>query len=248
MFNSSSLVFALIILAVYNFATGGFDLQSTLLMLPGLIIALTLHEFAHAYAAYKLGDDTPKYQNRLNVNPISHMDLGGTLCLLFAGFGWGKPVQINPTNFKNPVKDEAKVALAGPLMNLFLSVIFAIIFAILNVIIIKTNSYERLNNGYIELSVTWQSILTMVSYGMILNIGLGLFNLLPFPPLDGSKILRAILRGKAREFLYRLEAYSGIIIIILFATHAASYILEPLSNSILNGLLNLINLIVGSAL
>ena len=247
MFESGNLIFALIILAIFNIARGGFDLETTLLMFPGLIIALTFHEFAHAFVAYKLGDDTPKYQNRLNVNPLSHMDLAGTLCLLFAGFGWGKPVQINPTNFKNPVKDEAKVAAAGPIMNFLLSIISAILFAIVYIIIIKTNSFNISSEG-IEVNIVWQSIITMISYCMVLNIGLGLFNLLPFPPLDGSKIFRALLKGKAREFLYSLERYSGIIIIILFATHAASYILSPLSNYILNALFSLIEMIVGTVI
>ncbi len=229
--NKSNLIIIFVILAAVLFFTNQIDIYSTVISLPGLIVALSLHEFAHAWMAVKLGDPTPKMQGRLNVNPLSHMDPIGTICLLFAGFGWGKPVQINPTNFRKPEKDSAKVALAGPVMNFMLSIISSIIYALLIVAAIKTGNYETGLTGYTYTGV-WGTLINIMLYSMFLNLGLCIFNLLPFPPLDGSKIFRAILRGKAKEFLYTLEKYSMIIIMILFATHATSYIISPIIEAI----------------
>ena len=229
--NKSTLIIIFVALAAYLFFTGQVDIYTTAISLPGLIIALSLHEFAHAWMAVKLGDPTPKMQGRLNVNPLSHMDPIGTICLLFGGFGWGKPVQINPTNFRNPEKDSAKVALAGPIMNFILSIVFSIIYALLMIGAIKTESYTVDTYG-LEYTGVWNTLINISMYAIFLNLGLCIFNLLPFPPLDGSKIFRAILRGKAKEFLYALERYSMIIIMILFATHAASYIISPIVEAI----------------
>ena len=126
-FDRNNIVILLIILAVFSLFRGGFDLQGTLMMLPGLILALTFHEYAHAKTADRLGDPTPEEQGRLTLNPLAHMDIAGTICLLFAGFGWGKPVQINGSYFRNPAKDNMKVALAGPVMNFILAFVLFII-------------------------------------------------------------------------------------------------------------------------
>lgn len=236
-FDEKNLLIVFIVLAIVLFLTNGINIQTTLMSLPGLIIALTLHEFAHAKTAVILGDDTPERQGRVNINPMSHMDPIGTLCLLLGGFGWGKPVQINPVNFKHPEKDSAKVALAGPLMNFILSIFSAILYALIYVIAYKTNNYLIDSQGFAHLNFTWETISNIVLYSMYLNLGLCIFNLLPFPPLDGSKIYRAVLKGKAKEFLYTLENYSWIIIMVLFITHAASYIITPISNFICNNIL-----------
>jgi len=177
--------------------------------------------------AVKLGDNTPKVQGRLNINPLSHMDPVGTICLLFGGFGWGKPVQINPTNFKRPEKDSAKVAFAGPVMNFILAIISSIIYALLIAFAIKNKCFEIGITGYNYTGV-WGPIISIAGYSMFLNLGLCIFNLLPFPPLDGSKIYRAFAHGKVKEFLYSLENYSMIIIMILFVTHVSSYIINPI--------------------
>lgn len=238
--NKSNLVIIFVIMAILAFARGQTSIEQTLLSLPGLLIALSLHEFAHAYTAYKLGDPTPEMQGRVTISPLAHLDPVGTICLLFAGFGWGKPVQINPMNFKNPEKDSAKVAAAGPIMNLLLSVIFAIVYGIVIVIGIKTDNYNTANA-----SLAYIVISNIVIYAMLLNIGLALFNLLPFPPLDGSKIYRAFLKGKAKQFLYFLERYSWLFIMILFMTHLASYIIIPIENWIVNNiLLPIINAVI----
>ena len=168
--------------------------------------------------------------------------------MLFAGFGWGKPVQINPTNFKRPEKDSAKVALAGPVMNLILAVISAVIYALIIVVAVKTKNYTIIK-GELEYNTAWDTLMNVAFYSMSINLGLAIFNLLPFPPLDGSKIFRAILKGKAKEILYSLEKYSMIIIMILFMTHAASYIISPIMEAIYGYVLEpIIYAILGFAL
>jgi len=245
--NKSNMIIIFVILAAVLFLTNQVDIYSTALSLPGLIFALSFHEFAHAWMAVKLGDPTPKLQGRLNVNPLSHMDLVGTICLLFAGFGWGKPVQINPTNFKHPEKDSAKVALAGPVMNFILAIVSSIIYALLIVGAIKTGNYVEGLTSFEYVGV-WDTLINIAIYSVFLNLGLCIFNLLPFPPLDGSKIFRAILRGKAKEILYSLEKYSMIIIMVLFATHATSYIITPIVNAIYDYILvPIISAILGIA-
>ena len=131
--NKNYIYILLIILAFLSIRYGGFDLQSLLLTLPGVLIAITFHEFAHAFAADRLGDDTPRMQGRLNLNPLKHLDPFGFLMLIFARIGWGKPVQINPRNFDKKVSmqtGEAIVAVAGPLMNFALAIIFTIVYCI----------------------------------------------------------------------------------------------------------------------
>ena len=244
--DKSAFLIVIIFIAIATLFRGDMPLEQVFLSLPGLIIALTLHEYAHAKKAVKLGDPTPKMQGRLTVNPMAHLDPLGTICLLFCGFGWGKPVQINPTNFSNPQKDEAKVAAAGPIMNMIISLVLAVVYGLFLVITFKLGCCTYENGSFIfEPNSPLDVIGMIILYAMILNVGLALFNLLPFPPLDGSKIYRAILKGKAREFLYSLERYSMIIIGILFVTRITSYILSPLIELILNYVLfPIINLIL----
>ncbi|MBR3280594.1 MAG: site-2 protease family protein [Clostridia bacterium] len=237
-FDKTNLIFIFVFIAIMSFIRGQNTIEETLLSLPGLIIALSLHEFAHARKAVKLGDPTPEMQGRYTISPLAHLDPVGTICLLFGGFGWGKPVEINPTNFKHPEKDGAKVAFAGPLMNFILSFIFAVLYGIFWVYIIKSGNYSisanmiGLKNGSV-----WAVLNDVLIRAMYLNLGLALFNLLPFPPLDGSKIYRAFLKGKAKEFLYNLENYSMIIIAIIFITGITSYILTPIISFIVNNVL-----------
>lgn len=228
-FDKSNLVILFVIFAVISFFRGETSIESVALSLPGLIIALTLHEYAHARKAVKLGDPTPEMQGRVSFSPLAHLDPIGTICLLFGGFGWGKPVVINPTNFKNPEKDGAKVAAAGPLMNLLLAIVFAIIYGVHILFGIKSNHAELINGDlYVDTTGAWFVLSQIIVNAMILNVGLAVFNLLPFPPLDGSKIYRAFLKGKAKEFLYTLENYSWIFIMILFITGIASYVIGPI--------------------
>lgn len=208
-----------------------------LLTLPGVIIAITFHEFAHAYAAYKLGDDTPRMQGRLNLNPLSHMDPIGFVLLIFAHIGWGKPVQINPRNFDRKYsmsKGEAIVSIAGPAMNFVLALVFTIIyFAVL-----------KFAPG-IMLTQWGTIVITMISSAIIVNVGLGVFNLIPLPPLDGSKIFRNFMSYNVKEWLDRYERVFYMIFLILWITGFAGKIISPIIELISTGLIRLVGMLFG---
>lgn len=206
-------------------------LLGLLLSIPGLLIAITFHEFAHAFVADKLGDDTPRRQGRLTLNPLAHFDPFGTLLMLFAGFGWGKPVQINPNNFNRKVtirKGNALVSLAGPMMNFILAIIFSIIYGLL---IAFTDVFLTQGGDIISIIIT--SVITM-------NVGLGVFNLIPLPPLDGSKILSALLPTNARTWFENHQQILYIIFLVIWLTPIASMIISPIISFINEKLLYLI--------
>lgn len=212
-------------------------LLSLLLTLPGVIIAITFHEFAHAYAAYKLGDDTPRMQGRLNLNPLSHMDPIGFVLLIFAHIGWGKPVQINPRNFDRKYsmsKGEAIVSIAGPAMNFVLALVFTIIyFAVLKFV------------PGIMLTQWGAIVITIISSTIIVNVGLGVFNLIPLPPLDGSKIFRNFMSYNVKEWLDRYERVFYIIFLVLWITGVAGKIISPIIELISTGLIRLVGMLFG---
>ena len=206
------------------------ELLALLLTLPAVIIAITFHEFAHAWAADKLGDDTPRMQGRLNLNPISHIDPAGFILLMFAGFGWGKPVQINPRNFNRNVrmdKGEALVSLAGPLMNFILAIISA--FALGAVYMFSSTSFITSTVGSI-IYILLQQILAI-------NIGLGVFNLIPLPPLDGSKIFINYLPYNARRWVIEHGHIFYYIFLAIWITGLAGLIISPIINLIYDGLI-----------
>ena len=211
-------------------------LLGLVLSIPGLLIAITFHEFAHAWMADRLGDDTPRRQGRLNLNPLSHLDPFGVILLLFAGFGWGKPVEINSNNFNRTIsvrKGNALVALAGPAMNFILAILFSIIYGL----VLK---FVNISN-----TTTWEIINTILQYIITMNVGLGVFNLIPLPPLDGSKILSAILPTNARVWFANNERILYIIFLVVWLTPISSMVIKPLIQLIDNGLLKLIALIAG---
>ena len=211
-------------------------LLALVLSIPGVLIAITFHEFAHAWMADKIGDDTPRRQGRLNLNPISHMDPIGIAMLIFAGFGWGRPVEINPNNFNRTIsirKGNALVSLAGPVMNFILAILFSIIYGL-------TLAFGK---GFL-LTEVGGIVSTILIYIISMNVGLGVFNLIPLPPLDGSKILTAILPTKQRNWMESHEQILYIIFMIIWVTPIASLIISPIINLINEGLLNLIIWIV----
>lgn len=189
--------------------------------LPALLISLSFHEYAHAWVAYKLGDSSQKIRGRLTLDPFKHIDIVGFICIALFGVGWGKPVVIDDSNFKNRTKGNMLVAFAGPAMNLILSVVLTIVLKILMVI------------GVVNLSTTnniAQILISMMIYVIEFNVVFGIFNLIPLPPLDGSKVLYFFLPSKLKGVMRWLERYSYIIILILFFTRIASYIVSPLYN------------------
>ena len=231
MFDKKTIIIVLaVILGLWLITTGTEGILSLILTIPGVLIALTFHEFAHAFVANRLGDETPKAQGRLNLNPLSHIDPVGFIFLIVAGFGWGKPVQIDVRNFKGKhsiSKAEAMVAAAGPIMNFILAFVFLIIYYILFGVtdVISGLSYE------------WQQIVYIVMINIIsVNIGLGVFNLLPVPPLDGSKILLHFLPYKGKEWFYKNQQIFYIIFLMLFVTGLSNVILTPIFSGVLTGM------------
>jgi Zn-dependent protease len=159
-----------------------FDIARILKFLPGIILGLTVHEFSHALMAHICGDSTSRDQGRVTLNPLKHIDLFGFIMLLVAGFGWAKPVQFNEQNLRNPKTDVIKIALAGPLSNAIIAMILSIIFVILN-------NYIRAFQGD-----SMHLLSEVFLYGIYINWGLFVFNLIPLPPLDGSHLLFFQLR------------------------------------------------------
>ena len=217
-----SMMVLIIILAFSSFRSGAFSspmewLMNKLMFLPAIIIGLSLHEYAHAKVAYKLGDPTPKMQGRVTINPLAHIDPVGLAALLFVGFGWGVPVQINPSNFRHRRRDELMVALAGVTMNLIIAIVFAIIAKVL-----------YMTAGAVFLSSGVGSILWfMIMYVIQINLVLMIFNLIPCPPLDGFSIISEIFNIKHTEFYWTLYRYGNWILIALIIFGITGMIISP---------------------
>lgn len=237
-FDQRSLYIVLAIIILVNFVsmgTGG--LLSLILTLPGVIIAMAFHEFAHAWMAVKLGDDTPLAQGRVSLNPLSHIDPMGIMMLLFCGVGWGKPVQIDTSNFNGKYRKngEALVALAGPLMNFILAFILTFILGI----IMKFAGLSFIG------STVGTVILTMIEYAVIMNIGLGVFNLIPLPPLDGSKIFIRFMPYNVRNWIYDHEMWFYMLFLIIWFTDISSLIISPIMNWIYSFIMNAVGMLLG---
>ncbi len=202
-------------------------LMGLLISIPGLILALSLHEFAHGYAAYLMGDNTAKYSGRLSLNPLDHLDPMGTLCLFLFKFGWAKPVPINPYNFRNRRAGIVIVSLAGPFMNFLTALVLSVILSVF----VRYAPYSNVN----------EFIYLVLLYAIQLNVGLMCFNLIPIPPLDGSKVLLEFLPCRYRETFYRLEQYSSFILMALLFTN----VLNPVLLTMRSFVTNIINTIVG---
>lgn len=179
-------------------------LSSVMASLILIFLVSPLHELAHGFAAVKLGDNTPRWQGRMTLNPIAHIDFLGSLMIILFGFGWAKPVQVNMYNFKNPKRDMAITALAGPLSNFLVAIVLGLFSAPLYVWAGTTDKAFP--------TIVFQ----LVYYLIIFNIYIGFFNLIPIAPLDGSRILSAVLPNRYYYMIMRLERYSFLIIMVLF--------------------------------
>ncbi len=180
------------------------DFNQISLFLPGAVIGLTIHEYAHAFVAYKLGDNTAKLQGRLTLNPLKHIDWLGFMLIVIAGFGWAKPVSINPENFKKKHRDEILVSLAGPVSNLLL----AIVFFLITRVFISSSMIQT------EFGVTLTNLLFVSGY---INIALFVFNLIPIPPLDGSHLYSTYLHKMNPVLMNNIYKYGtlGLLLIII---------------------------------
>ena len=190
-----------------------------------LLIAITIHEFSHAWAADYLGDPTARLKGRISLNPIVHLDLFGTMFLLFFGFGWGKPVPFDPYNLKNPRKDAAIISAAGPASNFILAILCSIILRLL---------------VFFNLS----ALFTIASFILIplitLNILLGIFNLLPISPLDGFKIVGGILSKEQAQSWYQLERFGMIFLLLLIFPIGKSSMIDLIIRPTISFFINLL--------
>lgn len=206
-----------------------------LLLIPVLLFSLSLHEFSHGYVSHKLGDPTPKSQGRLTLNPLAHLDpIGSLVLILTRRFGWAKPVPINPNYYKKPRRGMMFVSLAGPLSNFFLAFVFALA-AKTFLFFSSSTLYQLQQAGYTNLI---QTIFIFFQLSIVINLSLGFFNLLPVPPLDGSKILMGILPPKFDKYIRKLEGPYGMILLLLLAyTGILWSIIGPLVNTMYGVLL-----------
>ncbi len=200
-----------------------------IILAPPLLLALTVHEFAHGYVAYRLGDPTAKNAGRLTLNPLKHLDPIGTIAFFFIKFGWAKPVPVNPNYFKNPRKDMLWVALAGPATNLAMAIISAIMTKLVWALA-----------SLLPYSAIAEAILVPLNAMLIasvwINLVLCIFNFLPIPPLDGSRILSGILPDDLARSYQQVERYGFIIILILAFSGLLSKVILPVisfANSLL---------------
>jgi len=227
----------LAVLAYFAIKGGSFSnpldwLMNVVIMLPAIVIGLSFHEFAHAFVAYKLGDDTPKIQGRVTINPIAHIDPIGFLAILLIHFGWGKPVEIYPGNFKNRRRDSILVSLAGVMMNLLLAVVFTVI--------LKT--YINLFGDSLQTTGMGYTVFMILYYIIYINLILMVFNLLPVPPLDGFSFITEVFKLQRSEFYYWVMNRGFLILMVLIVLNVTGLVLTP----IVKFFMNFVNLVIYS--
>ncbi len=207
------------------------NLTPKLIVLPFLIFSLSVHEFAHGFVAYKLGDHTAKNMGRLTLNPLAHLDPVGTVAMIFFSFGWAKSVPVNPYYFKNPKRGMAITALAGPVSNFLMAFIGTVAYVL----------YWRFANVYSA------QVVYAFSYFIQVNLVLMAFNLIPFPPLDGSKLVYAVLSDKAYFKLMQYERFGTLAIILLsylgFFSNYLSNAVSSVSSAMINFIIKILSLI-----
>ena len=192
------------------------NLIDILYSLPAIFLAFSFHEFAHAFVAYRMGDSTPKLQGRLTLDPLAHVDWIGLIMFALFGFGWAKPVQVNPTNFRNRKWGDILVSIAGPVANILLAFLALLIIQILSYFY-SFNS--NLNSG--------MAILLSILYKIVsLNIVFAFLNLIPVPPFDGYKIVKNLFFRKHIKFFWLLERYSMIILFAMILLNTFSFLIR----------------------
>lgn len=220
-----------------------FDFSEIIISLAAALIALSFHEFAHGFVAYKLGDPTAKAMGRLSINPLSHIDPLGAICMVLFHFGWAKPVPIDPRNFKNPKRDFALTAIAGPATNVILGFISSFLYVLfLNLYRTVGVSSEIL---FVRNFLYFTALFFM--YCLIINVGLGIFNLIPIPPFDGSRLLNALLPQRLyfKIMKYERRIYWGVIAWLLLGTYVYRALVSiPFiaANPVLSGIASIFSL------
>ena len=226
-FDKKYLYVFLAIMVIYSLTSFGRDnIIGVLLTLPGVLLAMTVHEFSHAKMADYFGDTTARKQGRLTLNPLAHIDPVGIFLLIFAHIGWGKPVEVNYNNLttnKSRSYCEAMISLAGPLSNFILAIILTFVYYALGIFCA----------GFVSTSVGF-ILFTIIGYAITVNIGLGVFNLIPLPPLDGEKIFRNIMPYKVKEWLTVNTNMLQFAFMILWITGLLGNIVSPVIEIIFN--------------
>lgn len=206
-----------------------------LMMVPIVLISLTFHEFAHAFVSTKLGDPTPRYTGRLTLNPLAHLDPVGAILMVLTGFGWAKPVQINARYYKNSKWGMALTAAAGPLMNLALAIVSMLLYTLVFILTYKAGWIPEAifgNIGYFLYRLSAVNLMFMI------------FNIIPIPPLDGSRVLSLFLPTKAYFWVQKYERYSFILIIVLSLTGAFSRVIGTGVNFFMDRIIMLCNMLL----
>lgn len=205
------------------------QILTTVLLIPGILLGLTFHEYAHAYTADKLGDKTPRFQGRLTLNPLVHIDLIGFIMILIVHFGWAKPVQTNPSAYKNYYKDDLKVSIAGPLANLVIAFLSALVLAL----------YIKL---HLNLDPNLDTIIYYILYLSVdMNCMLFVLNLIPIPGFDGFHILRDLFPKLFYNISDKIYQYQFIIMIVFLVSPLSTYVIRIPANFIGNLIINIVS-------
>lgn len=221
------ITFSYIIDSIKNIESGVFlgilsrPLEQIPYVIITLLVAFTIHELAHAYVAYKFGDNTAAREGRLTFNPLKHLEPIGAIFILMFGFGWAKPVPVNRNNFKNPRLNSILVSVAGPISNFILALLGMLIVALL----VATNIINMVPGFYAS------GLITFFNIFISMNIMLGVFNLLPLPPLDGYRIIEDLAPRQIRAKMASVEMYGFIIFLVLFVTPLGDYTIRPLMSA-----------------
>lgn len=198
-----------------------FFFKMSIMLVPGLF-AITCHEVSHGYIAWRYGDPTARMLGRLTLNPLKHVDIVGTLMIVFVGIGWAKPVPVVYENLRNPKRDMIWVAAAGPITNILLALVSALVLRGMVAVVNPAVSVS-------QIAMVFEPVILMLAFSVYINLLLAIFNMIPLPPLDGGRVLTGLLPYRQAAALARIEPYGMVIIIALvFFTNIFSYVIAPL--------------------